>query len=273
MVFLISPQSFIASRQATCLRYENRVYISRGFEKQHLLCHSRSAFHWQQAFFIYNKLCYNGISTVIPESSFTLSSVAVISVDRIFGGGFLSEFLSRNSFIPPFQFLVYPNRISAKIQNCKNLGGSGRFAVVDSEWKSFREQAMESKIFGMDSVEKSQALDVGEDGVFKIISNANFLQVVKFAPALDVLCGFFEDNEAPNARFDARRALSSGIVRNFPSPASTFAKRSERTSPCQSGDESLSSDAEKERQSSSIACRRSIGLMLLISDSAKMGQL
>ena len=53
-----------------------------------------------------------------------------------------------------------PNRIFAKIQNRKNLGGSGRFAVVDSERKSFREQAMESKMFGMDSVEKSQALDV-----------------------------------------------------------------------------------------------------------------
>jgi hypothetical protein len=98
---------------------------------------------------------------VIPESSFTLSSVAVISVERIFGGGFMSEFLSRSPFIPSFQFLVYPNRIFAKIQNCKNLGGSGRFAVIDSEWKSFREQAMETTIFGMDSVEKSQAFYVG----------------------------------------------------------------------------------------------------------------
>ena len=165
----------------------------------------------------------------------------------------MSEFVSRSHFIPSFQFLVYPNRISAKIQNCKNFGSSGRFAVVDSEWKSFREQAMESKMFGMDSMEKAQAFDVGEDGVFKIISNTNFFQVVEFASALDVLSGFFEDNNLPHARFDARRALSSGIVRNFPSPASTFAKRSERTSPCQSGDRSLSSDAEKERQSSSIA--------------------
>lgn len=112
---------------------------------------------------------------------------------------------------------------------------------------------MESKMFGMDSMKKSQALDVGEDGVFKIISNANFLQVVKFAPALDVLSGLFEDNDAPHARFEASRALSSGIVRNFPSPASTFAKRSERISPCQPGEGGLSSDAEKERQSSSIA--------------------
>ena len=64
-------------------------------------------------------------------------------------------------FFPSFQFLVYPSRISAKIQNCKNLGGSGRFAVVDSEWKSFREQAMEPKMFGMDSVEQAQAFYVG----------------------------------------------------------------------------------------------------------------
>jgi len=92
---------------------------------------------------------------------------------------------------------VNPNRIFAKIQNRKNLGGSGRFAVVDSERKSFREQAMESKMFGMDSVEKAQAFDVGENGVFKIIPNANFLQVVKIAPALDVLSCFFEDNDSP----------------------------------------------------------------------------
>jgi hypothetical protein len=166
---------------------------------------------------------------------------------------------------------VNPNRIFAKIQNRKNLGGIGRFAVVDSERKSLREQAMESKMFGMDSVEKSQALDVGKNGIFKIISNSNFLQVVKLAPLLDVLSRFFEDNNLPYDRFDASRALSSGIVRNFPSPASTFAKRSERTSPCQSGDGSLSSDAEKERHSNSIACRRSVVLILWISASANIG--
>ncbi|MFM8765686.1 MAG: hypothetical protein ACKOEZ_12745, partial [Spartobacteria bacterium] len=164
----------------------------------------------------------SGICTVIPESSFTLSSVAVISADRIFGGGFMSDFLSRSPVIPSFQFLVYPSWISAKIQNCKNLGGSGRFAVVYSEWKSFREQAMESKMFGMDSVEKAQAFNVGENGVFKIIPNANFLQVVKFAPALDVLSGFFKDNDFPHSCFEDNRDLSSVRLRKFPSPSSTL---------------------------------------------------
>ena len=46
---------------------------------------------------------------------------------------------------------------------------------------------MKSKMFGMDSMEKAQAFDVGKNGIFKIISDANFLQVVKFAPSLDVL--------------------------------------------------------------------------------------
>jgi hypothetical protein len=67
------------------------------------------------------------------------------------------------------------------------------------------------------------------------------------APDLDVLSGFFEDNDSSHDRFDANRAFSSGIVRNFPSPASTFAKRSESTSPCQSGDWILSSEPEKDR--------------------------
>jgi len=105
MVFLISPQSFIASRQATCLRYENRVYISRGFEKQHLLCHSPSAFHWQQVFFIYNGACSNGISTVIPESSFTLSSVAVISADRILEADSCQNFYNGALLFLLFNFL------------------------------------------------------------------------------------------------------------------------------------------------------------------------
>ena len=126
-------------------------------------------------------------------------------------------------------------------------------------------------MFGVDSVEKSQAFYVGQDGVFKIIFNSNFLQVVKLAPLLDVLSSFFEDKDFPLDRFDASRALSSGIVRNFPSPASTFAKHSERTSPCQSGDVTSFSEAEKDRQRSSIACRRSLRLMLWISDSANMG--
>ena len=85
-------------------------------------------------------------------------------------------------------------------------------------------------MFAMDSMKKTQTFDVGQDGVFKIISNANLLQVVKFAPTLDVLGGFLEDIDSPHAYFEASRPLSSGIVRNFPSPASTFAKRSENAS-------------------------------------------
>jgi hypothetical protein len=42
-----------------------------------------------------------------------------------------------------------------------------------------------------------QAFCVGQDGVFKKISNSNFLQVAKFAPSLDVLSGFFDDNDSP----------------------------------------------------------------------------
>jgi hypothetical protein len=129
---------------------------------------------------------------------------------------------------------------------------------------------MESKMYEMESIKKSQAFNIGPDSVFKILVDTNFLQVIKNAPALDVLSSFFEDNDSPHARFDANRALSSGIVRNFPSPASIFAKRSESTSACQSGDGTLSSEPEKDRQSSSIACRRSVRLILLIWDSANM---
>jgi hypothetical protein len=94
---------------------------------------------------------------------------------------------------------------------------------------------MESKVLGMDAMKKAQTFDV--------------------------LSGFFEDNDFPHARFDASRALSSEIVRNFPSPASTFAKRSESTSPCQSGGRIFSSECEKNRQGSFSST-----LMVLISD-------
>lgn len=148
----------------------------------------------------------------------------------------MSEFLTRRPFIPSFQFLVYPKRMPAKIQNCKNLCEHRRFAVVDSERKSLGQQAMESKMYGVNSMKKSQTFDVGEDCIFKIGSDAYFLLVVKFTPTLDILSGFLEDNDSPHAYFEASRALSSGIVRKFPSPASTFAKRPASTSPCQSGD-------------------------------------
>lgn len=119
-------------------------------------------------------------------------------------------------------------------------------------------------------MKKSQTFDVGEDCVFKIGSDAYFLLFVKFTPTHDILSCFLEDNDPPHAYFEASRALSSGIVRNFPSPASTFASRSESTSPCQSGEETSCSEPEKDFQRSSIVCKRWVELMLLISDSANM---
>lgn len=55
----------------------------------------------------------------------------------------------------------------AKIQNCKNLCVHRRFAIVDSKRKPLREQAMKSKMFGMDAMKKHQTLDIEQDGVFK----------------------------------------------------------------------------------------------------------
>ena len=78
---------------------------------------------------------------------------------------------------------------------------------------------MESKMYGMDAMKKPQTFDIGENRVFKIGSDAHFLLVVKFTPTLDILSGFLKDNDCPHAYFEASRALSSGIVRNFPSPA------------------------------------------------------
>ena len=84
----------------------------------------------------------------------------------------MSEFLIWRPFIPSFQFLVYPKRMPAKIQNFKNLCVHRRFAVVDSERKSLGQHAMKSKMYGVNSMKKSQTFDVGEDCVFKIGSDA-----------------------------------------------------------------------------------------------------
>jgi len=101
----------------------------------------------------------------------------------------MSEFLIWRPFIPSFQFLVYPKRMPAKIQNCKNLCVHRRFAVVDSERKSLGQHAMESKMHGVNSMKKAQTFDIGENGVFKIGSDTHSLLVVKFAPALNVPSG------------------------------------------------------------------------------------
>jgi hypothetical protein len=44
-------------------------------------------------------------------------------------------------------------------------------------------------MYGVNSMKTSQTFDVGEDCIFKIGSDAYFLLVVKFTPALDVLGG------------------------------------------------------------------------------------
>jgi hypothetical protein len=62
------------------------------------------------------------MTTVMPESSFTLSWEGVISASRILGGIFI-RFLTSRSFIPSFQLLAYPNWISSKIKDSKNLRG------------------------------------------------------------------------------------------------------------------------------------------------------
>lgn len=163
------------------------------------------------------------------------------------------------------QFLAQPSRIPAEIKDRKDLRGMERFAVINPKWKPSRKHPVESELFWMDSMEEHQALDFGEDCVFKIVPDAKFLEIVKLPPALDVPGYSIEDNDPPQDRLDANRAFSSGIVRNFASPASTFAKRWESTVPCQSGDGSRSSEPERDCQSNSIACNRSDVLMILIS--------
>jgi hypothetical protein len=60
-----------------------------------------------------------------------------------------------------------------------------------------------------------------------------------------------------NSRFEPNMALSSGMVRSFPAPASTFAKRWDSTSLCQSGGRFFSESKKIARlspsQQSSIA--------------------
>jgi hypothetical protein len=70
---------------------------------------------------------------------------------------------------------------------------------------------MESKMYGMKSIKKSQAFDIGLDGVFKILFEKSLLQFMKNAPALDALSCFFKDNDSPYARFDPVGPLSQEL--------------------------------------------------------------
>jgi hypothetical protein len=72
----------------------------------------------------------------------------------------MSEFLSQS----PFNFLCL----------------RGRFAVVDSERKSLGQHTMESKMYGVNPMKKAQTFDIGQDSFFKILSEKDFLQVIKY---------------------------------------------------------------------------------------------
>lgn len=99
------------------------------------------------------------------------------------------------------------------------------------------------------------------------------LPIIKIASTFNILCGLFKDNDPSHAWPEESRDLSWGMVRKLPSPASTFANRAERTSPCQSGDGISWFAPANDRQRSSIARRRSDALMVLMSDSASMPEM
>jgi hypothetical protein len=106
----------------------------------------------------------------------------------------------------------------------------------------------------MNSAEKSEAHDVSEQRMDTIFANARFLRVVKISRRFKIFSSVCKNDNLLQRR---RRSLSCSTLRNCASPASAFALRAARTSPCHSGDSRSCCSLERDAQSHSIACSRS----------------
>ena len=106
----------------------------------------------------------------------------------------------------------------------------------------------------MNSAEKSEAHDVSEQRIDTIFANARFLRVVKISRRFKIFSSVCKNDDLLRRR---RRSLSCSTLRNCASPASAFALRAARTSPCHSGDSRSRCSLERDAQSHSIASSRS----------------
>ena len=131
------------------------------------------------------------------------------------GGGNLACGLSAG------ELCANPHRVFAEIQDCKNLNFRLCLVVVDAEWKSVRQHPIKPEMPRMDAMKKTEALDIGEQRVGEVVAKPAVLRIIEVSG---------EDDDRLYGRGVFRRERSSETERNFPCPASTFARRAARTS-------------------------------------------
>ncbi len=88
----------------------------------------------------------------------------------------------------------YPTRVPPAIEDSKNHNRVFDEAVIDSEGKPLREQAVVSKNHLVDASEVCQGVNVGIEGVEEIRSEAGRLRLIKSVSFLKVFLGRGEDS-------------------------------------------------------------------------------
>ncbi len=88
-----------------------------------------------------------------------------------------------------FQFFANPIWIAAQIEDCKHLNFIAVLAIINTKWEAARRHSMKLEMKRMNSAEKPEALDVGQQRTDAILADTRLLRFVEISGSLDVLSG------------------------------------------------------------------------------------
>src|SRR4029077_230005 len=157
----------------------------------------------------------------------------------------------------------------AAVQNRTDTNYVTLYTVINRKGKALTQGAMISKNFSVNAAQGSQCVNVRQDGLTKIASEAGRLELIESKPGDQIVPRFRQDLDPHEVR---RRisAFAFSHSRNFASPDSIFRSRCANSSSCQAGDSMAAGSAERLCQSDSMVCSFS---STLISFSGRIGTL
>jgi len=151
-----------------------------------------------------------------------------------------------------FQALLDPSRVLARIQNGVNRDKIGCYCVINGIGEALRQHPVKIlRLLPMDTRIKSQRINVGVEGIQKILADAARLRLVERKSIHKIQLGAVENPNSHETRsWICFFAVSQSV--NPTSPDSARRNRSSRMRSCQSGGEYPSSALDRSDQISSM---------------------
>jgi len=154
-------------------------------------------------------------------------------------------------------------RITPAVQDRPYSGHHAFLIVIDGVGKTFGQQPMVPKPFGMNPRVKPERFDVRKQRFQKIIPQSCLLSLVKIESAGEIIPRRRQNADSHFTRLRSWLFAVSQSMKDS-SPCLTRAALSRRTSPCHSGDSKCSFSRVKSLQSVSIA--RSFSAVVIFSN-------